>query len=134
MRQAELLGIGLKGEILGLTEDKLTLLVRQILDDSRYSEKAKELSKLFRDQPHTSLEKAIFWTEYVMRHKGAYHLRSSSMNLNLIQYHSIDVVMFLVVIAVVLLYFSYRAVKMLVFAVTPSITDQKRVDKLKKYL
>ncbi len=61
-------------------------------------QKAKELSNVFRDQPETSLERALFWTEYVLRHKGAYHLRSAALNLNSFQYHCIDVIIFLAVI------------------------------------
>jgi len=35
MHQAEMLGFGIKGEILDLTEDKLAPLIRRILEDPR---------------------------------------------------------------------------------------------------
>lgn len=54
-----------------------------------------ELSALFRDQPETALERAVFWTEYVIRHKGAKQLRTAARKLNSFQYHNLDVVLFI---------------------------------------
>jgi len=41
----------------------------------RYGERAKELSSIFSDQPQTPLERAVFWTEYVIRHNGILNQR-----------------------------------------------------------
>lgn len=142
MRQAEILGFGVKGEILDLTEAKLTTLVRRILDEPLYIKKAKELSNVFRDQPETSLERAIFWTEYILRHKGAYHLRSAALNLNWIQYHCLDVVIFLAVISITFFLFVYYVVNFLLRLVfwvlslysSSDVTSlRKCVPKKKKY-
>jgi glucuronosyltransferase len=43
------------------------------------------------DQPQTPLERAVFWTEYVLRHNGAAHMRSAAVDLNWIQLNLIDV-------------------------------------------
>jgi hypothetical protein len=61
-----------------------------------YRQKAQELSRLFRDRPHTPLETAIFWTEYVIRHGGAPHLRSAALDLTWYQYLLLDVIAVLV--------------------------------------
>lgn len=114
MRQAEILGFGVKGEILDLTEAKLTPLIRRILDEPRYMQKAKELSEIFRDQSESPVERAVFWTEYVLRHNGAYHLRSPAANLSLFQYHCLDVVLFLATVIVTALLFVYYLVKLIV--------------------
>ena len=58
----------------------------------RFTERAKYLSNVFRDQYGTPLDRAVFWTEYIMRHKGAPHLRSAGRDLNFIAYYSIDVI------------------------------------------
>lgn len=57
----------------------------------RYAKNAKKLSALFRDQPVTPLETAKYWIEYVIRNKGAPHMRSSALDLNFFQYHNLDV-------------------------------------------
>jgi glucuronosyltransferase len=41
------------------------------------------------------LDRAVFWIEFVMRHKGAKHLRPLAYNLTWYQYHSLDVIGFL---------------------------------------
>lgn len=39
----------------------------------------------------TPVETAVYWIEYVMRHKGAPHLRSAGLDLPFISYHNLDV-------------------------------------------
>ena len=53
-----------------------------------------------RDQPETPLERAVYWTEFVMRHKGAKHLRLGSRYLAPYQRAMIDV--YCVIAAVIL--------------------------------
>ncbi|CAL8088550.1 unnamed protein product [Orchesella dallaii] len=126
MHQAEMLGFGIKGEILDLTQDKLEPLIRRILEDPRYMSKAKELSRIFRDQPETSLERAIYYSEYVMRHKGAYHLRSGAMELNVFQYHSIDVVLLLLTVSLTTLFVLMYVVKSILKFLFSSTQSSKR--------
>ena len=57
----------------------------------RYRSNVKRLQSLLRDQLETPLERAVFWTEYVMRHKGASALELGSRNLHRFQRNLIDV-------------------------------------------
>jgi glucuronosyltransferase len=41
----------------------------------RFNTRAKELSSIFRDQMETPVERAVYWSEYVMRHKGRHSWR-----------------------------------------------------------
>ena len=59
-----------------------------------------KLSAVHRDRPIEPLDLAVFWTEFVMRHKGAEHLRPAAHDLNWIQYNSLDVIGFLIVILI----------------------------------
>lgn len=55
----------------------------------------------------TGLERAIWWTEYVIRHKGANHLKSPWASIPWYQYLLLDVIAFVVtcfVVAVILVY------------------------------
>jgi glucuronosyltransferase len=70
-----------------------------------YRENAKRLSRIYVDRPISAMDTAIFWTEYVIRHKGAPHLRPAILDLAWYQYLLLDVlaVILLFVIAVFLL-------------------------------
>jgi hypothetical protein len=50
------------------------------------------LSIIYRDQPPTPLEQAVFWTEYVIRRKRAPHVCSVALDLNWYQYFLLDVI------------------------------------------
>jgi glucuronosyltransferase len=73
----------------------------------RYRENAQRLSRIFRDQPLTPLEQAVYWTEYVIRHKGAPHLRSAVLDLAWYQYFLLDVIAVLAIVAVCVLVAMY---------------------------
>lgn len=42
----------------------------------RYRERVKELAELAVDQPMTGLQRAVWWTEYVLRHNDTSHLKA----------------------------------------------------------
>jgi len=69
----------------------------------RYRENAQGLSRIFRDQPLTPLQQAVYWTEYVIRHKGAPRLRSAVLDLAWYQYFLLDVITVLTLAIVSLL-------------------------------
>uniref|UniRef100_A0A8I5U4R9 UDP glucuronosyltransferase family 2 member B11 n=1 Tax=Pongo abelii TaxID=9601 RepID=A0A8I5U4R9_PONAB len=54
-----------------------------------------KLSRIQHDQPVKPLDRAVFWIEFVMHHKGAKHLRVAAHDLTWFQYHSLDVIGFL---------------------------------------
>ncbi|KAM4746508.1 UDP-glucuronosyltransferase 2A1-like [Anableps anableps] len=91
-------------DIATVNKDIFLEALKEVLYEPSYREKMKELSSLHRDQPMKPLDRAMFWIEFVMRHKGAAHLRTESYKMSTIQYHSIDVLAFL--LTVVLLIFA----------------------------
>lgn len=44
---------------------------------SRYKERMIKIKELNEDKPYDILDNVIWWTEFVIRHKGAPHLRTS---------------------------------------------------------
>ncbi|XP_028719920.1 UDP-glucuronosyltransferase 2B17-like [Peromyscus leucopus] len=69
--------------------------LKAVIDNPSYKENAMWLSTIHHDQPVKPLDRAVFWIEFVMRHKGAKHLRPLGYNLSWYQYHSLDVIGFL---------------------------------------
>uniref|UniRef100_A0A8C6V083 UDP glucuronosyltransferase 1 family, polypeptide A1 n=1 Tax=Neogobius melanostomus TaxID=47308 RepID=A0A8C6V083_9GOBI len=76
------------------------LLIFDLILSNFYKEKMQTLSSLHHDRPVPPLDLAVFWTEFVMRHKGADHLRVAAHDLNWIQYFCLDVLAFLTLIVV----------------------------------
>ncbi|XP_029281933.1 UDP-glucuronosyltransferase 2A1-like [Cottoperca gobio] len=67
--------------------------IQEVLNEPSYRMNMQRLSRLHRDQPMKPLDTALFWIEFVMRHKGAAHLRTESYRLPWYSYHSVDVLL-----------------------------------------
>ncbi|XP_033181831.1 UDP-glucuronosyltransferase 2A1-like [Anabas testudineus] len=76
-------------------DDNFLKAVQEVLNEPSYTMNMQRLSRLHRDQPMHPLDNALFWIEYVMRHKGAAHLKTGSYRLPWYTYHSVDVILFL---------------------------------------
>ncbi|KAJ8406556.1 hypothetical protein AAFF_G00301300 [Aldrovandia affinis] len=66
--------------------------LQEVLHEPSYRMNMQRLSRLHRDQPMKPLDLALFWIEFVMRHKGAAHLRTESYKMPWYAYHSVDVI------------------------------------------
>lgn len=84
-------------------DDNFLEAIQEVLSEPSYTLNMQRLSRLHRDQPVEPLDNAAFWIEYVMRHKGASHLKAASYRLPWFSYYSVDVFGFLA--GAVLLFF-----------------------------
>lgn len=71
----------------------------------RYRKNVRHQSKLFRDRPMSPMDTAVYWVEYVLRYKGAPHLKSSATKLYWFEYLLLDVILASIVTVYVLIYF-----------------------------
>ncbi|XP_048095524.1 UDP-glucuronosyltransferase 1A5-like isoform X1 [Alosa alosa] len=78
--------------IADVTTAKVLEALSKVIGDKSYKANMMKLSAVHKDRPIEPLDLAVFWTEFVMRHKGADHLRSTAHELNWVQYHSLDVI------------------------------------------
>lgn len=78
-----------------MSSSDLLKALKTVMGDPSYKTNALKLKAIQHDQPVKPLDRAVFRIEFVMRHKGAKHLRPASHELNLFQYHSLDVIGFL---------------------------------------
>ncbi|XP_019571209.2 UDP-glucuronosyltransferase 2A3 isoform X1 [Rhinolophus sinicus] len=88
-------GAAVEVNINTMTSADLLSALRTVINDPSYKENAMRLSRIHHDQPVKPLDRAVFWIEFVMRHKGAKHLRPAAHHLTWFQYHSLDVIGFL---------------------------------------
>ncbi|XP_063834009.1 UDP-glucuronosyltransferase 2B14-like [Ostrinia nubilalis] len=85
-------GIGVRVDLETVTEDKLNEGINKILKDDSYRNNIVRLRTIMRDQPQTPLERAVWWTEYTIRHSGARHLRTPAANISWTEYYELELV------------------------------------------
>ncbi|XP_018573571.1 UDP-glucuronosyltransferase 2B7-like [Anoplophora glabripennis] len=97
-----------------IKQGELTNAIMKVINNySKYKNSVRTLKQLSLDTPMTGLEKAIWWTEYVIRNKGAKHLRNPAADLPLYQYYLLDVICFLLSITIFTLLVIYIVLKKL---------------------
>ncbi|ERL84451.1 hypothetical protein D910_01883, partial [Dendroctonus ponderosae] len=95
-------------------EEKLSYLINELLSNPKYAQNAKARSILYHDRPKPPMETAVYWIEYVIRHKGAPHLRVAGLKLPWYQYFMVDVIGSFISLIVVALLVSKWAIKKLI--------------------
>ncbi|CRK91551.1 CLUMA_CG005208, isoform A [Clunio marinus] len=95
-------GYALKLHLETLTSEKLFKAVHTVIHDKKYRREAKYRQSLLRDQKTSPLETAIYWTEYVIRHEGAYHLQTPGRYMGFFQYYSFDVLCFFILLTILI--------------------------------
>ncbi|XP_041860122.1 UDP-glucuronosyltransferase 2C1-like [Melanotaenia boesemani] len=79
-------------EVTTMDVESLTRSLKNIVDPEKpYKQNMVKLSQLHHDKPIKPIDNAVFWIEYVMRHKGAAHLRTESFKLPWYAYYCLDV-------------------------------------------
>jgi len=69
------------------------------------------------------MDTAIYWTEYVIRHRGAPHLRTAGADLPLYQYLLLDVTAVLVTAILAVVYVIYFMLKKLLIIIRSSVKN-----------
>ncbi|KAF1383400.1 hypothetical protein PFLUV_G00131510 [Perca fluviatilis] len=103
-------GAGVVLDIYSITTESLLQGLNEVINDTRYKENMQKLSALHKDRPVDPLDLSVYWTEFVMRHKGAKHLRPAVLDLNWLQYYCLDVI---AVLATLVLFFVILTVQCL---------------------
>ncbi|XP_030753893.1 UDP-glucuronosyltransferase 2B1-like [Sitophilus oryzae] len=73
-----------------------------ILQDPKYNKNAKIRSRIMKDRVMEPLDEAVYWVEYVIRHNGASHLKSSVGSLTWYQLYLLDVILVIFAIPYIL--------------------------------
>lgn len=124
-------GYALKLDFNNITVDSLRWSINELLDNPKYYRKAQEFSKIFRDRPESAIDRAMYWIEYVIRHRGAHHLRSGALDLPWFSYFLLDIVA-AVTLIVLLSFLTVRFVVKRVIGGGKKITKAKLNSKKKK--
>lgn len=128
--QAQNLGFGKILQYHDIDEDTLRKNLFEILKDDSYKIKAQEISARFKDRPLTALETAMYWIEYVIRHKGADFIKNPALKLSWFAYNMIDVYAFLSVVVIAVVLAVFYTLKTILRLLNPS--SNKKVRKVKR--
>ncbi|XP_070574672.1 UDP-glucuronosyltransferase 2C1-like [Ptychodera flava] len=100
-------GMAVTLNVVTMTSAELHQAINMIIREPRYKENAMQLSRIHRDKPMPPVDTAVFWIEHVIKH-GGQHLRAEAVNLNFVQYFSLDVMAFLLVCLVLSIFLLKR--------------------------
>ncbi|KAH8382365.1 hypothetical protein KR009_003162, partial [Drosophila setifemur] len=73
-----------------LTGEELKVNMERLLYEPSFRANALALSQRLQDQPMHPMDTAVYWTEYIIRYKGADHLKVSLKHINLMEYYFLD--------------------------------------------
>ncbi|XP_069675716.1 UDP-glucosyltransferase 2-like [Periplaneta americana] len=111
-------GVAVQLDYDSITTENVLKALSKVLHDPSYHRNAKRLSQLFRDRPQSALDTAIYWTEYVIRHRGAPHLRSAALDLTWYQYLLLDVILVIIGFAIIVGFMIFYSFKIMLKLVT----------------
>lgn len=66
--------------------------LNELLTDTKYKERVKQVSIIFRDNPIPVMDEAMYWIEYVIRNQGAKHLKSAGIHLPWYKHALLDII------------------------------------------
>ncbi|KAK7788697.1 hypothetical protein R5R35_012811 [Gryllus longicercus] len=112
--------IGLRLELKDITEESLYATITELLGNSGYAERMRRFSGVYREHKARSLETALWWVEYVLRHEGAPHLRAASLRLAWYELLLLDVAAAVALAALAALLLAAFALRRLWRALRPS--------------
>eukprot|EP00092_Neocalanus_flemingeri_P026671 GFUD01028916.1.p1 GENE.GFUD01028916.1~~GFUD01028916.1.p1 ORF type:complete len:551 (-),score=119.39 GFUD01028916.1:114-1766(-) len=104
--RAEKRGYAIRLDWSSINTDQFLAAINRAMDDEELKENMKRMHKLFVDARDPPLDRAVWWVEYVIRHKGAQFLRPHSLDLAWYQYHLLDVIAFIVIFVSIVTFIS----------------------------
>lgn len=114
-RKIEELGIGLHLNYGKLSTKQLKDAIIEILHNPGYKQRLKALNDILQDRAMNGLEKAVWWTEYVIRHNGARFSRNKAVDVLWYQYFLLDVLGFFLLVSLTVVYAVYAVLKICVY-------------------
>uniref|UniRef100_A0A3B5LU68 UDP-glucuronosyltransferase n=1 Tax=Xiphophorus couchianus TaxID=32473 RepID=A0A3B5LU68_9TELE len=91
-----------------MTIESLRDAVNMVINNKFYKENMMRLSRIHHDRPMSPRDEAVFWIEFTVRNKGAKHLRVQAHELTWYQYHSLDILAFLLIIDLLLIFILFK--------------------------
>lgn len=95
-----------------LSEETLTKALEEVLTNPMYKQNIDIKGSLLDAQPVNPMDVAVYWVDHVIKHKGADHLKPSSLKLNMFQQLLLDVIAFIAFVLLALIFVIYFLIKL----------------------
>lgn len=115
-----------------VTSDIFVETIKEIITNPKYKENVVKLGKIVKDEPISPTEKAVWWTEYLIRNKGTKHLEYHGVKVPTYQLYYLDVIAAYLAILTFLYYLIKVIVKLSVKLIKGIFCRQKDETKDKK--
>ncbi|CAJ0602826.1 unnamed protein product [Cylicocyclus nassatus] len=99
--------------------------LEKVLYDQSYSSNMTRMSNMVKKQPVNPSDLLVSWVEFVAEFKTLDNLVPAGNKLNFVQYHSLDVIAFLLTVVVALTFIAYKIVKLMVKKAFPAFPQRK---------
>ncbi|RCN29813.1 UDP-glucoronosyl and UDP-glucosyl transferase [Ancylostoma caninum] len=111
-----------------LSADVIAKALDTILTDHSFSRNVERLSRMVRKQPVSAAHLIVSWAEFVAEFRTLDNLVPAGTKLNFIQYHSLDVITFLLSAFAFVLFVIYKLLKFIILKLC-SVIYRKRKQK-----
>lgn len=118
MNKLKDIGIAEGLDFFSLTYDSIREPLLKVLEHPKYVAKAKQLQKKFQDQKELPLERAIWWLEWVLRNPDCENMKSPVLQLGFIVGNSFDIIAFVTIILIGLIFVSFKTLKLIFVKIT----------------
>lgn len=75
-------------------------LLIHIIRVKRYKQNVQVLNQVFKDRPMSPRSLVAYWTQYVIDHNGAEHLRSEASETSWVYYYLLDILLSVMLISI----------------------------------
>ncbi|KAK9498401.1 hypothetical protein O3M35_003043 [Rhynocoris fuscipes] len=128
----EINGYGRVLNLKKLTEDKLSHAINTVLNNPGYKERIMLRSAVFKDNPIDIMDNVVYWIEYVIRHKGAPHLRPAVLDLYWFQAFCLDVIAFYLFLIIFIIFALIKIVSLSMYCIKLMFKKKEKSEKSKK--
>ncbi|KAJ8980328.1 hypothetical protein NQ317_008036 [Molorchus minor] len=108
------IGVAIGIDYLTVTKEELKSAIIEVAENNRYKENMVSLRNLLQDEPMRPLDKAVWWTEYVLRHKGTGHLKQPMSELSWFEYLLADVFLVIILMLTLVVYACTKLIQSLI--------------------
>ncbi|CAB3259488.1 unnamed protein product [Arctia plantaginis] len=123
-------GIGLHLDGNAISKEEFRSSVLKVIEDPSYKDNILRLRKLINDTRTPALDRAILWTEYVIKHSSMAHLKSSASNKTWTEYYELELISIVISTIIILTSVFWLLLKIFLEKIDAIIAYQARTEEI----